>query len=104
MDLILDNFEGFIWDKGNEQKSFIKHGITPLEAEEAFYNPNFISPDTVHSQQETRFRLLGRTNNNKILIVAFTIRSNKARVISARLANKKERTMYAQALKANPQI
>lgn len=101
MDFILDNFEGFIWDAGNEQKSFLKHGITPLEAEEAFFNPNFISADVSHSLTEQRYRLLGRTNNHKVLIIAFTIRSNKARVISSRLANKKERTLYDQAIKAN---
>jgi uncharacterized DUF497 family protein len=101
MDFILNNFEGFEWDEGNDQKSFLKHGIKPLEAEETFFNPNFISADPAHSQSEKRYRLLGRTNSSKVLIVAFTIRSNKARVISSRLANKKERTLYAQALKAN---
>lgn len=104
MDFILDNFEGFIWDEGNEQKSFFKHGITPLEAEEAFFNLNFISVDAAHSLAEQRYRLLGMTNNYKVLIIAFTIRNNKARVISSRLANKKERIIYAQALKANSQI
>jgi hypothetical protein len=101
MDLILDNPEGFVWDQGNEQKNFIKHGITILEAEETFYNPNFLSFDPAHSQHEKRYRLLGRTNNNKVLIIAFTIRNNKTRVISSRLANKKERNTYAQALKNN---
>jgi uncharacterized DUF497 family protein len=101
MDLIIDNLDGFMWDAGNERKNVIKHGITILEAEETFYNPNFISFDPTHSQQEKRYRLLGTTNNNKILIIAFTIRNNKARVISSRLANKKERSIYVQALKAN---
>jgi len=101
MDFILDNFEEFIWDEGNEQKSFLKHGIVPLEAEEAFFNPNFISADDTHSQNEQRYRLLGRTDSRKVLIIAFTIRSNKARIISSRLANKKERILYDQALKAN---
>lgn len=101
MDFLLNNFESFEWDEGNQQKSFLKHGITPLEAEETFFNPNFISADPAHSLGEKRYRLLGRTNNNIVLIIAFTIRSRKARVISSRLANKKERTLYAQALKAN---
>jgi uncharacterized DUF497 family protein len=102
MDLNLDNIHGFIWDENNEQKSFIKHGITALESEEAFFNPNFLSTDSVHSQSELRYRLLGRTNKDKILVLAFTVRNNKARIISSRLANKKERTIYAQAVKKNP--
>lgn len=101
MDFVIENLEGFEWDEGNEQKSFLKHGITPLEAEEAFFNPNFMSADASHSQKEKRYRLLGRTNNNKVLIIVFTIRNNKVRIISSRLANKKERIIYAQALKAD---
>ncbi len=102
MDIILDNLEGFIWDEGNRQKSVVKHGVTPLEAEEAFFNFNLLSPDPAHSQQEIRYRLLGQDNNGRILFIIFAIRNNKARIISSRLASKKERTIYAKAAKENP--
>ena len=51
-------------------------------------------PDSRHSQNESRFLALGKTHNNKLLTVVFTIRSNKIRVISARRQNKKERSLY----------
>lgn len=33
-----DLIEGFDWDKGNERKSFEKHGVSQGEAEQAFFN------------------------------------------------------------------
>lgn len=36
------NFE---WDKGNKEKSLLKHGITNGEAEETFLNFNLIWTD-----------------------------------------------------------
>lgn len=102
MDIILDKLVGFIWNEGNQQKSLVKHGVTPLETEEVFFNFALLSPDSTHSKQESRFRLLGQTNGGRVLFIIFTIRENKARVISSRLANKIERTIYAKATQKNP--
>jgi uncharacterized DUF497 family protein len=96
MDLILDRLEGFEWDEGNEQKSLLKHGVTRWEAEETFFNFNLLIPDFAHSQGEPRYHLLGETNSGRILLVVFTVRRSKIRVISSRLANKKERAIYAK--------
>jgi len=101
MDMVLDNLEGFEWDRGNQQKSMEKHGVSPLEAEEAFFNFNLLNPDPLHSQREPRYRLLGQANSGHILFIIFTARNHKIRVISSRLANKKERSIYAKASKEN---
>jgi uncharacterized protein len=101
MDLILDHLEGFEWDKGNEQKSLVKHGISRWEAEEAFFNRNLLSPDVFHSQVEPRYRLLGQSDSGRALFIVFTVRRNRIRVISCRLANKKERDVYAKAAEEN---
>lgn len=103
MDIVLDNLEGFIWDERNQQKSLTKHGVPTLEAEEAFFNLNILSPDLAHRQSEPRYRLLGQANNGRILLIVFTIRSNKARIISSRLANKKGASM-PKKLKAIPKF
>ena len=50
------NIAGFEWDKGNANKSYQKHGITPNEAEEVFLDPEqLIFEDNKHSQKEKRF-------------------------------------------------
>lgn len=91
----LSKVKGFQWDKGNVDKSYQKHGITPNEAEEVFLDENILLlEDIKHSKQEERFEAIGKIVKDKILFLAFTIRKNKIRIISARIANKKERRQY----------
>lgn len=86
---------GFEWDAGNLEKNWLKHGVSPLECEEIFFNQPFIvAPDEKHSQKEERFYALGRTDSERHLFLVFTIRGKKIRVISARDMNKKERKIY----------
>ncbi|MEK7470567.1 MAG: BrnT family toxin [Patescibacteria group bacterium] len=94
----------FEWDGGNLDKSSIKHGITPKEAEEVFVSEkSYIVPDVKHSQKEERFIILGRTNDEKNLFVVFTLRNYKVRVISARRMHREEVEKYEKA-KKDPQI
>jgi uncharacterized DUF497 family protein len=70
-----------------------------LEAEEAFFNsPIIIAEDAKHSLHETRYHLLGKTNNERKLHITFILReiSDKifVRVISSRDMSKKEREIY----------
>jgi len=85
----------FEWDKHNAEKIKIKHGIEPAECEEVFLNmPLVIKPDIGHSQTETRYHAMGKTNAEKLLFIVFTIRNKRIRIITARAASRKERRMY----------
>jgi hypothetical protein len=85
----------FDWDVGNLEKNWLKHGVSPLECEEVFFNqPLVVAPDDVHSAQEERYYVLGRTDANRHLYVVFTLRGHKIRVISARNMSRKERKIY----------
>jgi len=87
--------EGFEWDSGNLEKNWLKHGVSPLECEEIFFNqPLIVAPDDRHSQKEQRFFILGRTEAGRYLFVVFTLPRRKIRVISARDMNRKERKVY----------
>ena len=86
---------GFQWDQGNLEKNWLKHGVSPLECEEIFFNqPLVVSPDIRHSDREERFYALGRTDADRYLFVVFTVRGRKLRVISARDMSRKERKIY----------
>ena len=90
----------FEWDKWNLDKSYIKHGITPKEAEEVFINDgSFVVSDIKHSQKEDRFIILGKSTDGKNLFVVFTMRGNKVRIVSARRMHKKEVEKYEKAKK-----
>ena len=91
--------EGFEWDDGNVRKSDDKHGVSQTEAEQVFFNqPLLIVADPRHSMHEPRFHALGRTDEDRLLHVTFTLRgaATLIRVISARDMSRKERAHYAQ--------
>jgi len=86
---------GFQWDKGNIDKNLLKHGISDQECEEVFFDFNKkILKDVLHSGKEKRYILIGKTKKERLLFIAFTIRDNKIRAISARDLNKKEKRLY----------
>ncbi len=50
-----------------------------------------VSEDIAHSQKETRFYVLGKTDAGRALFLVFTIRDELIRVITARDMSRKER-------------
>lgn len=98
---LLSNLEGFDWDKGNTEKNWLKHNITTKECEEVFYHDSIIIEDTKHSQKEERYAIYGETNSKKPLLVVFTVRKNRIRVISARSQSQRERRIYEKGQKTN---
>jgi len=52
--------------------------------------------DPTHSKSELRFIIIGYTINNRLAVVSYIERNNKIRIISARLATKKERIAYEE--------
>ncbi len=85
----------FEWDKGNIGKNLAGHKVLDQECEEAFFDSNKeITKDAFHSDKEDRYVLLGKTKQQRLLFVVFTIRNCRVRVISARDINKKESKSY----------
>lgn len=93
-----NDFKGFDWDEGNSTKNWDKHQVSRTESEQVFFNqPLLLYPDTKHSEQEPRFFVLGRTDDDRFLMIVFTARGDKVRVISARPMSKNERAIYEEA-------
>jgi len=86
----------FDWDQWNVQKNELKHGVSRLEAESAFYDPRHrLFEDQEHStSRERRYILFGRGLESRVLMVGFTLRANRVRVITARPASRRERKIY----------
>ena len=96
----LEQIVGFDWDEGNSRKSADKHDVSQAEAEGIFFNdPLILAEDLRHSHGQPRFNALGKTGQNRLLHVTFTLRQNGTmiRVISARDMHRKERKFYEQA-------
>jgi len=88
----------FDWDQWNVQKNELKHGVSQLEAESSFFDTRyFLARDEKHSSaKEERFILFGKSLENRVLMIGFTRRNQKVRIITARAASKKERKIYDQ--------
>lgn len=93
--IAMPEFEGFNWSGGNAEKNWSRHRVSPLEAEQVFFNsPLLAGEDPAHSHQEKRLFALGQTDEGRELFVAFTIRGRKLRVVSARDMSRRERKVY----------
>jgi uncharacterized protein len=86
----------FDWDQWNVQKNESKHGVSRLEAESAFYDPHYrLFEDQRHSSHNERpYILYGRSLEARVLMVGFTRRGRKVRIIAARPASRKERRIH----------
>jgi hypothetical protein len=87
----------FEWNPRKAGNNWQKHGVTFNEAHTVFADPLakiFDDPD--HSTEETREIIIGRSIEDRMLIVSFTERSGRVRIISARPATKRERSHYEE--------
>ena len=87
----------FEWDEEKEKSNFRKHKVTFAEGETVFYDAFSLTiPDPDHSIEENRFIDIGTSNKNRLLVVVYTEREDKIRIISVRKATNTERKMYEQ--------
>ncbi len=87
----------FEWDPAKAQANEAKHKVSFAEATEVFVdNRSSSALDPDHSVDEERFVIFGRTLKDRYLVVAFTDRGAKLRLISAREMTRRERQAYEQ--------
>jgi len=89
----------FEWHEQKAKINLKKHGISFEEAVGSFYDPHQIAfEDPEHSEDKFREILIGHSKNGRLLLVVYTVREKTIRLISARLATKKEAKDYAQGI------
>ena len=83
----------FEWNPEKEQANSEKHGVDFAEA--VFGDPLELTiADPDHSVGEFRYLSMGRSSLNRILVVSYTERQERIRIVSARIASPKERRQY----------
>ncbi len=88
------NFE---WEESKAVANLLKHKVSFEEASTIFADDlSLTARDPDHSVGEHRFIPFGLSAKNRVLAVSHTERSNRIRLISARLATRKERKMYEE--------
>ncbi len=105
MKTVISRCEGFQWDQDNSDKKWYLHQVTNGECEELFFNlPLILASDSKHSLLEHRYYALGRTDADRWVFIAFTIRNNLIRVISARDMTDRETRKYAERIKTDTDL
>ncbi len=84
----------FEWDETKAVSNFQKHQISFEAACEVFFDPFLQSKNVEFIDNEWREIVIGATGNVRLLFVAYTLRDDKFRIISARNVTKNERTDY----------
>ena len=87
----------FEWNPDKARSNETKHGVSFAEASEVFGDPlssTAVDPD--HSGHEERFVIFGKSKKDRHLVVSFTERGDRIRIISARTMTRRERTAYEQ--------
>ncbi len=85
----------FEWDENKQKNNVNKHKVTFNEAMTVFTSSlSLTEKDDLHSQDETRYKTVGYSANNRLIVVIHTDRGNVIRIISARKANKSEQENY----------
>ncbi len=80
------------WDNDKRELNLKKHGIDFLDAVEVFDDPDIIEASSTRKGEE-RFEAIGMVHD-VVIFVAYAIRKNKKRIISARRASRYEREDY----------
>ncbi len=87
----------FEWDARKAAANLAKHGVAFEEAATTYGDKAAISiPDPVHSIAEQRFVLLGRSAKGRLLVVCYTERPPRTRLISARPPSRREWRQYEE--------
>jgi uncharacterized protein len=87
----------FEWDSKKARSNLAKHGVSFDEAGTAFQDTLSITiADPLRSADEERFILMGHSCRDRLLVVVHTDRGDRVRIISARLANGRERKNYEE--------
>jgi uncharacterized DUF497 family protein len=88
----------FEWDPAKAAANLKKHGVSFREATTVLTDPLSITvSDPDHSNDEERYIDVGLSAQGRIVVVVYTERGTRIRVISARKATAAERRRYEES-------
>ena len=97
----------FEWDEGKRRTNYAKHGLDLRDAEKVFQDITITAEDNRQDYGEKRFITLGRFEDI-VVVIFYTQRSEKIRIISMRKANQKEKKAHEEkiffGLEAPPEL
>jgi uncharacterized DUF497 family protein len=90
----------FEWDEAKNAANIAKHGIDFEDAIRIFDGPVLENSDSRRDYGERRIVAFGVVDDREVVVV-YTMRSSRRRIISARRAYRSERKAYREAYPAS---
>ena len=84
----------FIYDPAKAAANLKKHGVSFADAEGVLGDPLAVTVEDPDAEGEQRFIAVGLGSTGELLVVVYAERDEEYRLISARLATRKERKHY----------
>lgn len=94
----MTNFE---WDKEKKQRNIEVHGFGFDRAKQVFNQTLLVRQDLRRDYGEIRYIGVEEMEDGVIIAIVYTIRDHKTRIISARVASRKERSAYYEYTRKN---
>lgn len=92
--MIGDEFDGFSWDQGKNDRNYRERGLDFKTAAAVFGDPYYLEQDDLRKEYgEPRYVVTGVVDR-VVLIVVWTPRGRNRHIISARAADAHEREIY----------
>lgn len=82
------------WDQEKAASNLRDHGVDFADAALVPEDELALTMQDPHSEREERFITMGHDPNGRLLVVVYTWREERARLISARHVTRKERRQY----------
>ena len=83
----------FEWDQVKSKANLLKHGVSFADTFAVFEDPHALTLDQI-VDREQRHLTLGLDAFGRVLVVAYTWRADKIRIISARKATRPQVRQY----------
>ena len=86
---------GFEWDEIKARMNLRKHGVDFADATVVFEDERALTvKDVITAVDEQRYLTIGADALSRVLVVAYTWRGERIRIVSARRASSAERRQY----------
>lgn len=86
----------FEWDEDKAESNIRKHGVSFQEARTVFRDPLSVTISDPRTLDESRFIDIGQSASGRLLVVVYTERESRIRLISSRPASQRERESYEE--------
>lgn len=87
-----------VWDPAKAAANLRKHGVRFSDAEGALFDPLALTVED-GADEERRFVTIGVDAIGRLVVLAYTYRGADVRLISARLATRRERQQYEKGIR-----